>query len=162
MTTVQSSIFALELLAALGCGVIGGVFFGFSTFVMKALARLPTAEGIAAMQHINVVVLNAWFLGVFLGTAAASAVAIAVALLRWPMPGAGYALLGGVLYLAGTLLVTMACNVPRNDALAALVPTAPDAVAAWSTYVATWTFWNHVRTAAAIAAAASFTLALAA
>jgi hypothetical protein len=34
---VQTSLFVLKLVAALGCGVIGGVFFGFSTFVMRAL-----------------------------------------------------------------------------------------------------------------------------
>jgi uncharacterized membrane protein len=31
----------LILLSALGCGVVGGVFFAFSSFVMAALARLP-------------------------------------------------------------------------------------------------------------------------
>ena len=157
---MQTSLFVLKLVAALGCGVIGGVFFGFSTFVMRALARIPAAQGIAAMQSINVVVLNGWFLGVFLGTAAACAAAILVALLRWQAPGAGYLLVGGLLYLVGTLLVTMVCNVPRNDALAAVAPTAPDAAGLWADYVASWTFWNHVRTAAAIAAAAAFTLAL--
>ena len=123
---MQTSLFVLTLVAALGSGVIGGVFFGFSTFVMRALARIPAAQGIAAMQSINVVVLNGWFLGVFLGTAAACAVAILVALLRWQAPGSGYLLVGGLLYLVGTLLVTMVCNVPRNDALAAVVPTAPE------------------------------------
>ena len=28
-------------LSALGCGLIAGVFFAFSAFVMKALARIP-------------------------------------------------------------------------------------------------------------------------
>ena len=61
--------FGVTLIAALGSGLIAGVFFAFSTFVMKALARLAPAEGIAAMQSINVVVLNPWFLGAFFGTA---------------------------------------------------------------------------------------------
>ena len=60
---------SLPLLVCLGAGTIGGVFFGFSTFVMKALAQLSEAQGIAAMQRINVVVLNPLFLGVFVGTA---------------------------------------------------------------------------------------------
>ena len=50
--------FVLTLLAALGSGLIGGVFFAFSAFVMKALARLRPDQGIAAMQSINVTVLN--------------------------------------------------------------------------------------------------------
>jgi hypothetical protein len=45
------------------------------------------------------------------------------------------------------------------DALAAVVPPRP-AAGVWASYVANCTFWNHVRTAAAIAAATAFTLAL--
>ncbi len=40
----------------LGSALVGGVFFAFSSFVMKALARVPSPEGIAAMQSINVVI----------------------------------------------------------------------------------------------------------
>lgn len=47
--------------ALLGAALIGGVFFAFSSFIMKALARLPSAEGVAAMQSINAVVLNRSF-----------------------------------------------------------------------------------------------------
>ena len=46
------------VIALLGSALIAGIFFAFSSFVMKALARVPSAEGIAAMQSINVVVLN--------------------------------------------------------------------------------------------------------
>jgi uncharacterized membrane protein len=42
-------LFALTLFAALGCGVVAGVFFAFSAFVMRALASLPALQGIAAM-----------------------------------------------------------------------------------------------------------------
>src|SRR5215204_4121571 len=41
---------ALTVAAALGCGVVAGVFFAFSSFVMAAFARLPAGQGIAAMQ----------------------------------------------------------------------------------------------------------------
>jgi len=51
-------LLALTLLSALGSGLIAGAFFAFSTFVMGALGRLPAAHGIAAMQSINVVVIN--------------------------------------------------------------------------------------------------------
>ena len=40
----------LVVLALLGSAVIGGVFFAFSSFVMKALGRVPCGEGIADMQ----------------------------------------------------------------------------------------------------------------
>jgi uncharacterized membrane protein len=112
------------------------------------------------MQSINVVVLNPWFMTAFFGTAAACVLALIFSLLRWHEPGAAYAFAGGVLYLVGTLLVTIAFNVPRNEALAALAPTDPNAASLWVAYVASWTAWNHVRTAAALAAAASFSIAL--
>ncbi len=50
--------------------MVGGIFFAFSSFVMRALAKMPDAEGIAAMQSINVVVINPSFLGAFVGSAA--------------------------------------------------------------------------------------------
>lgn len=70
MTIVDKINFFLTVAAALGSGLIAGVFFAFSNFVMKALSRVPSAEGLAAMQSINVMVLNPLFLGVFMGTAA--------------------------------------------------------------------------------------------
>lgn len=42
----------LTFIAAIGSGVVGGVFFAFSNFVMPAFARLPAATGIAAMNSI--------------------------------------------------------------------------------------------------------------
>jgi uncharacterized membrane protein len=63
--------FALTLVSALGFWLTAGVFFAFSVFVMKALASLPPAQGIAAMQTINVTVPNPWLLGTFFGTAVA-------------------------------------------------------------------------------------------
>jgi uncharacterized membrane protein len=56
--------------------------------------------------------------------------------------------------------VTMAFNVPRNNALAAVDPASPEGVRVWAGYLPGWTAWNHVRTVAALAAAASLTLAL--
>ncbi len=160
MATVDQLLFALTLLAALGCGLIAGVFFAFSAFVMKALARLPPGEGIAAMQSVNVAVLNPWFMAAFLGTAGTCALALISSLLRWHEPGAVYLFVGGALYLVGSLLVTIVFNVPKNDALASVAPADPDGASLWAGYVASWTAWNHVRTAAALAAAASFSIAL--
>jgi len=157
---VDQLILALTLLSALGCGLVAGAFFAFSSFVMKALARLPPAQGIAAMQSINVVVLNPWFLGVFVGTAAACVLAVICAFLRWHERSAIYLLLGGALYLIGTFAVTAVFNVPRNDALAKLAPDDPRSASVWAEYVAGWTNWNHVRTVASLVATALFSLAL--
>ncbi len=154
-------IFVVTLLSALGCGLIAGVFYAFSTFVMQALARLPPAQGIAAMQSINVVVINRWFLGAFFGTAAGCLLLIVAALLDWDGPAAIYRVVGSALYLIGTILVTIACNVPRNEALARVDSESADGAERWTAYVKSWTAWNHVRTAAALVAAALLVIALA-
>jgi uncharacterized membrane protein len=142
----EQIFFVLTLVSAIGCGLIAGVFFAFSSFVMKALARLPAAQGIAAMQSINVAVINPWFMTAFLGTGAGCAVVAVLSGLRWQESGSAYALAGSLLYLCGTILVTGVCNVPRNNALA-------QGAVDWPNYVAQWTAWNHVRTAAALIAA---------
>jgi uncharacterized membrane protein len=63
---IDGLVFVLAFVSALGSSLVAGIFFAFSNFVMKALARVPPAQGIAAMQSINVVVLNRWFSRFFL------------------------------------------------------------------------------------------------
>jgi uncharacterized membrane protein len=150
----------LTFVAALGCGLVGGVFFAFSSFVMKALGRLQPAQGIAAMQSINIVVINPVFMLAFLGTAVVCAAVAVTALLTWNRPGAGYLLAGSLLYIAGTFLVTMIFNVPRNNALAAVDPASAAGAGVWAGYLTGWTAWNHVRTVAALAAAGLLTIGL--
>lgn len=153
MPSTDVLLFALSLLAALGSVLIAGIFLAFSNFVMGALARVAPASGIAAMQSINVVVLNPGFLGLFMGTALVCAVLLCAAIVRWQAPGAVCLGAGSLLYLLGTFGVTMAFNVPRNNALARQDPGSAEAADFWRGYVAGWTMWNHVRTLAALAAA---------
>jgi uncharacterized membrane protein len=114
---MEGLLFALTLLAVLGSGLVA-----LSAFVMAALRRLPAEDGIAAMQSINVTVLNPLFLTVFFGTAALSFALAIAALLRWSEPGAFYLSAGSLLYLLGTIFVTMAFNVPLNNRLAVMNP----------------------------------------
>lgn len=160
MVTVDHLLFALTFLAALGCGLMAGVFFAFSVSVMKARARLPPATGIAAMQFINVAILNPLFGMAFFGTAAACVLVAIPSLVRWHAPNAVYLLVGGALYLVGSFFVTLVCNVPKNETLAAVAPSTPDSACLWANYLTNWTAWNHLRAAAALAAAASLTIAL--
>jgi uncharacterized membrane protein len=149
----------LVLLSALGSGLVGGIFFAFSTFVMGALARLPAPQGIAAMQSINIVVINPVFMAAFMGTAALCIVVAAGALFGWAGPHPTLALAGAVLYLVGNIVVTMTGNVPLNNALAAIDPASAEGAAVWARYLSSWTTWNHVRTATGLMAAACFTIA---
>ena len=158
---ITSSLMDLAVLvSALGCGLMAGFFFAFSICVMKALGAIQPAHGISAMQSINVAVINPWFLTPFLGMAVLSVLLSIAAVLRWHEPGAGYVVAGGLFYFLGTFLVTMLFNVPRNNALAAVAATSTEGAALWADYLIAWTKWNHVRTIAALAGAASFTIAL--
>jgi len=154
-------LIAFALLASVGAGTVGGVFFGFSAFVMKALAQLPASQGIAAMQRINVVVLNPLFLGVFMGTALLAAGCVVVSFFPRSAPRSPLLLAAGLLYLAGSFFVTRAFNVPRNKGLARLSAESSEAEAYWIVYVGEWSKWNHLRTAASIASAACSAAALA-
>ncbi len=150
----------LTFVAVLGSGVVAGIFFAFSTFVMRALGQLPANQGIAAMKAINVTVLNPWFFLAFFGTGAVCLPVAFLALGSAAGTHRAYLLAGCALYLLGCLLVTVACNVPLNDRLASTEPDSSGAEALWANYLSHWTRWNHVRTAASLAAAALFAMAL--
>ena len=150
----------LIMLAALGSALVAGIFYAFSTFVMTALGRLAPEQGISAMQAINVAVLNPWFFGAFFGTALGAVALAIIACLNEGRSAALYLAAGVVLYLAGSILVTMVFNVPLNNKLAAKDPASAEGAALWIDYRSRWTFWNHVRTGASLAAAAGFLLVL--
>ena len=95
LAIVDGFLVTLTFVTALGCGLIAGLFFAFSVAVMQALARLPAAGGIAAMQSINSAILNPLFLSVFLGTAAGCALVMLTSLARWHSPSSLYLLVGG-------------------------------------------------------------------
>ncbi len=143
----------LALALCLGAGTIGGVFFAFSAFVMRALTQLPPPAGVAAMQRINIVVLNPLFLGVFLGTTALAVGAAIAACVPWSASRSPLLLASSVLYGVGCFGVTMACNVPRNERLAKLDAGSNGAARYWPQYQREWLLWNHVRTAASLLAA---------
>jgi uncharacterized membrane protein len=153
-------VFALTLFSALGSGLVAGWFFAFSNHIMKSLGRMPDVQGIATMQEINIVVINPWAMTALLATALSCIALSVLSVLDWEEPALFYHLGGGALYVAGTLVVTIAFNVPRNDALAAVDPASTAGAELWRRYLVEWTFWNHVRTAAALAAAALLSIAL--
>jgi uncharacterized membrane protein len=144
------------MIAALGSGLIAGVFFAFSSFVMGALGRLPPAQGAAAMQAINIVVINPVFMAVFLGTGVVAACLAFWAGTHWSDPRALWTVVGALAYLVGSIGVTMALNVPLNNALAGVDPASAEGAAEWARYQGSWTLWNTVRMLASLAAAAAF------
>jgi uncharacterized membrane protein len=156
---IDGYLFPLTVIAALGCGLIAGVFYAFSVMVMRSLAQLPAQHGVAAMQAINVAALRPVFLWVFTGTAAVCAAVVVGSLVDWD-DASTYLLVGGLLYLVGSFGLTAGYHVPRNEALDRVEPSSADAADPWSRYVREWTRWNHIRGAAALVAAALLTIAL--
>jgi uncharacterized membrane protein len=150
----------LTFATALGCGLSAGVFFAFSSFVMPALDRLAPAQSIRAMHSINKLAVTPVFMTALFGTALACAVLGVWAVTSWGERPAAFALAGCALFLAGAIVVTIAANVPLNDALMKVDPEATDAATRWSTYLSDWTPWNHVRAVTAIAASGLLIAAL--
>jgi len=160
MDWLNEALPTLTLVAVLGSGLVAGIFFAFSTFIMKALGRVPQEAGMGVMQAINVTVLNPWFMGAFFGTAIVCLLTLSHSINQWGQPGSVLRLTASLLYLLGTIGVTIVFNVPRNDRLAQLPAADQASAAAWQDYLSSWTVWNHVRTAAALAAAVLFGLSL--
>ena len=150
----------LTLVTALGCGLIASVFFAFSSFVMAALKRLPSAQGIAAMQSINVAAVTPAFMTALLGTAAACVAAVVWSVVSPDGNSPALVIAGAATYLAGVVGATGARNVPLNTRLAQVEPADARAAAVWDEYLERWTAWNHVRTVTSLAAAVALTVAL--
>ena len=150
---------ALILITAVGCGLVSGIFFAFSSFIMPGLEKLAPDQGIAAMQSINRLAITPLFMTALFGTALLCLVLIVWAALAWERPQSRWIAPAGALYLIGAIGVTIAANVPRNDALEKLDPAAASSAARWATYLSEWTAFNHVRTVTALVAAGLLTYA---
>ncbi|WP_231862734.1 anthrone oxygenase family protein [Sphingorhabdus sp. M41] len=132
--------------AALSVGIMAGVYFTFSAFVMQSLDAAGRPAGMAAMQSINRIILKSLFLPLFFASSLACLLLAVFGVMQWGNAGAWQMVTGGFVYLAGMLAVTAAANVPLNNALEATDAAGPDAEAMWRRYMQRWLPWNHVRT----------------
>lgn len=130
--------------------MMAGLFCSFSNFVMKALSEIPPPKGIAAMQSINRVIVRPAFLIVFLGTGFACALVVGLGWQQLRNAALAWAIVGGVVYVLGSIVVTIVFNVPLNNRLAAVDPESEEGAKMWEIYLVKWTRWNHVRSIATI------------
>lgn len=154
----RSTLIIAALVGAVGTGIIGGIFYGFSSFIMAALGRLAPDRATDAMNAINVTVITPSFLGWFMGMGLVSFVIAVGAAFAWQETAAKLVFAASLLYLVGTFGVTMFLNVPLNDQLAAVDPAQVSTL--WPHYLDVWTTWNTVRTVCAVASSLLFMLAL--
>ena len=148
---MSSSILTVLLwCAAISSGVIAGVYFAFSGFIMQAFGKLDTTQSIAAMNAINKIILRSLFMPIFFGSSIISMLLIFVAYSHWGEAGAELMLTAGTVYFVGMFICTVLFNVPLNDSLARLDTNSTNAHQAWSHYLKTWTNWNHLRTVSSL------------
>lgn len=145
--------------AAIGSALIGGVLFAFSSFVMPALRRIPAPQGIAAMQSINRQATGFAF-GGLIAVTLLLAIGVGMHTVRHrDQPGASWVGVGTISVMIA-LAITGGYNVPRNNQLATLDASTPEAAHYWSTFLTEWIIANHVRASFCIIAAISYTIAL--
>ena len=141
------------MVAAVGSGLVGGVFLVFSVSIMPAFARLEKAHGIAVMQAVNTTIVRSPFIVVFIGTVVACVLQVVLE----PTDVAGW--VGAVLYVPASFVLTIVGNVPLNNRLDRTDLSDPEDF--WAVYASRWTVLNHIRTLASTGAAVALTLAAA-
>lgn len=145
----QEIVTVLVWAAAIGSGLMAGVYFAFSTFIMRAFNTLQPSQAINAMNAINKIILRSIFMPLFFGTTVISLLFIILAIINWNETDAVEMLCAGLVYFIGMFLCTVAFNVPLNNSLS-LIPVAEGKQQDWLRYTATWTRWNHIRTLSCI------------
>ena len=131
-------------MAITGAGLVTGLLFAFSNFVMRSLAALPDDKGMFAMQRVNETILNPVFLVLFLGTPVLCAIIVFKSVMQAGTPGSLFLLTGALAYLIGPFAITLLFNVPLNNKLAEAELSTANEV--WPVYQKQWQRWNHLRT----------------
>lgn len=153
---------AVTLVAAtLAAGLFAGLFYTFAVSVMIGLRQVDDRTFVGAMQQINVGILNGWFFIIFLGTPVLAALAVMLHLSAGHRHALPWVAAGFVL-AAATFIITVAVNVPLNNALAAAgePDQITDLAAVRASFEAAWVRWNVARAVTSTAAFGCLTYAL--
>ena len=134
----------ITIAAIVGAGLVTGLLFAFSNFVMSALADVSNEDGMLVMKRINERIINPIFVLLFLGTPVLCVIIAIRSGMNLDSPGSLFQLLGSICYLIGPFGITMLFNVPLNNRLAKTESSDADII--WTDYQIHWQRWNHVRT----------------
>jgi uncharacterized membrane protein len=139
------------LAATLTAGLQAGTYYTWATGVLPGLARGDDRTFVAALQNMNIAIVNPIFLASFLG----APVLAAGAILTSSSTARPWVIAATVLAI-GTVLVTGAANIPLNDALEAAgnVDRIKDLAAVRADFEDSWVRWNIVRVATSTASLA--------
>ena len=141
--------------AVISTGLMAGLYFAFSVFIMAALKTIPDMSAAMAMNAINKVIVKSAFMPVFFGS---SLLAVVLVFLALDDERAGLIILAGGVYILGMLLCTVLFNVPLNNRL--LGASFDNQPTVWRNYVVEWARWNHVRSISSLLAFILYVLAL--
>lgn len=141
-------------LAILLGGIVSGIFFAFSDFIMKSLATIPHTAVVDAMAEINRRVYRSIFIIGIWGVALLSAALIYAGAIYTQAPESPWLIAGGI------IAVSFMFNIPMNHKLESLGSTHAKSQSYWQLYLPKWTRWNHVRSGSAIVSTACFLMAL--
>lgn len=144
---IPKTALPLAILSLTLSALIFGFFYAWTVSTMWGLDEADPHVAIAAMQAMNASVRNAAFAPAFFGTGPAFLLAAFAA--RQTRPAAALFAAAGVLYLIAGMGLTMAINVPMNEALAVVTPipeNPAEAAQIWASYSAPWQLWNQTRT----------------
>ena len=150
-TQLSSAVLAA---AVLTMGLMAGVFGLWAHTIMPGLRHTDDRTFVGAFQSLDRAIINPWFMAAFFGALILTGLAAALHLSgdkhnALPWIGAAF-----VLYLIA-VVITMAVNVPLNDALkAAGDPARIGDLAAVRHHFseAKWSAWNLIRTLTSTAA----------
>jgi len=100
-------------------GLIAGLFYGWQCSVINGLALLPDREYLMAFQSMNKGILNLAFFLSFMGSIMVLAITAFISYKRDNSAFFPYLAASLAIYMIGVFGVTVACNVPLNETLAA-------------------------------------------
>lgn len=146
------------LLTALLTGIIAGLFFAFTYDVNIAFEQLTASEYAKNMELINVSIRNVYFGSVWFPSVVVPVIALALSWRRYRSPSFLLLLVGFLIYLVGSFLVTTQINIPLNYYLESWDIASPPSD--WMEVRDSWNWWNSVRTWASITAFVCYLIVL--
>ncbi|HEY7429303.1 MAG TPA: anthrone oxygenase family protein [Streptosporangiaceae bacterium] len=151
---MESLRVAALIAATMSVGLMAGVFGVYANSIMPGLRRTDDRTFVGAFQSMDKAIINPLFMVIFLGALVLTGLAAVLHAGTGSRSVLPWAAAAFVLYLAA-VVITIAVNVPLNDALKAAGP--PDRIADLAAArqrfnERKWAAWNVARTLSSTAA----------
>lgn len=108
------------IIATFFSGLMAGLFYSWTISVTPGLARIDDVSYLKAFQAMNRAIINPYFVVVFFGLVVLLPLLSYLSFQTSMSSRFGYVLTASILYFVGIMGITIAGNVPLNNALEAL------------------------------------------